>query len=274
MKLFYLFAGALIALLLTSCSRGAQSAATASPSAAAETAGSASPMPSVTTTEQGIPASSASPAASAAFTDINGIFAQQAIEDEATFGAFGPTGGQFRPNDPISRGQYAQWLVSLNNAYFADSPGSQLRMPETAEEAFVDVPQSSPYWKYVQALVDAGFAVGVDAHHFAADRSITRQEMVAIEHQVDTGQKVTPDQSDTVSELGEYVDAKQVSPLYITAILGDLHDGGTSIIARVWGKTVYLHPTNPVTRAEAAVALSDIAERKASSYVATPTPSP
>jgi len=147
-------------------------------------------------------------------------------------------------------------------------------MPETAEEAFIDVPQSSPYWKYVQALVDAGFAVGVDPHHFAPDRSITRQEMVAIEHQVDISQKVTPDQSDTVSELAEYVDAKQVSPLYITAILGDLHDGGTSIIARVWGKTVYLHPTSPVTRAEAAVALSDIAERKASSYIPTPTPSP
>jgi hypothetical protein len=270
--LSYLLAGVSIAFLLTACSRGAQSSANASPAAGGTVEAAASPMPSAAATEQGSPAASASPGASVAFSDINGIFAEQAIADEAKLGAFGSTSGQFRPNDPLSRGEFVQWLVTLNNAYFADSTGSQLRMPETAEVTFDDVPQSSPYWKYVQALVDAGFVVGVDPQHFAPDRPITRQEMVAIKYQVDVGRKATPDPSDNASKLSDYVDAKEVSPLYITAILLDLHDGGTGDIERVWGKTVYLHPTTPLTRAEAAVALSDIAGRKASDYAPTPSP--
>jgi S-layer homology domain len=263
---------------LTACSHGAQSAgSTPSPSAEASAAGTLAPSPA-TGTEAPSPAASASeaavqsqsptasgsPAITVAYTDVNGIFAEQAIRDEAKLGVFDSTTGEFKPNEPITRGEFVKWLVTLNNIYFSDDSSKQFRMPETAEVSFEDVPQSSPYWKYVQALVDAGFVIGVDPKHFAPDRLLTRQEMVAIKFQVDVGTKATPNPADTAASLSEFVDKDQVSKLYITAILGDLHDGGTGNIDRVWGKTVYLHPTRPVTRSEAAVSLFDIAGRKAS----------
>jgi hypothetical protein len=223
--------------------------ATETPSATASTA-AATPSP----TPSGTPA-----LPTVAYTDINGIFAQQAITNEAELGAFGTPAGQFNPNGRISRGQYVEWLVTLNNIYFSEDASKQFRYPETAEQTFVDVPQSNPYWKYVQALVDAGFIVGVDATHFAPERPITRQEMVAIKFQVDIGQKATPDPSIHYTNLSAYVDAKQVNKLYLTAVDDDIYDGGSHNIQRIWGKTVYLHPRKDLTRAEAALSLDSIA---------------
>jgi S-layer homology domain len=257
---------------LVGCSKASKTAteAAGSPQANASALTEvASPTP--TASEAGAasaaPGASGSPTINVTYTDINGSFAQQAIVDEAKLGAFDSASGQFKPNDPITRGEYAKWLVMLNNIYFNDDPTRQFRLPQSPETTFVDVPQSNQYWKYIQALSDAGYVVGVDATHFAPDRLLTRQEMVAIKYQVDTGYKKTPDPSDNATDLPEFVDANQVSKLYITMIIDDLHDGGTHNIARIWGKTVYLHPTQSLTRAEAAASLSDIADRNVTDVV-------
>lgn len=263
---------------LMGCSRPIKSENNAaSPSAATSPAASEEASPETSSSEAAAapqsPAASGSPGLAVSYTDINGIFAEPAIRDEATFGVFGPANGEFKPNDTLSRGEFVEWLVTLNNQYFSDDATKQFRMPETAETTFVDVPQSNTYWKYVQALVDAGFVIGVDPTHFAPDRPITRQEMVAIKYQVDVGAKATPDPSQSASSLAQFVDKDQVSKLYITAIDRDLYDGGTANIQRIWGKTLYLHPTKAVTRGEAAVSLSDIAGRKASEVTPSPQPS-
>ena len=251
---------------LIACSKTAQTSTEST--TAPEAAASATAAASESAAPSQAPTSSASPVATVSYTDINGIFAQKAITDEAKLGAFESTNSQFKPNDPLSRGEYVKWLVTLNNVYFGDAPTSQFRLPEAPEQTFTDVPQSSPDWKYVQALSDAGFVVGVDATHFAPDRLITRQEMVAIKYQVDVGHKATPDPGDTPALLSDYVDRNQVSKLYITAIHSDLYDGGTGNIQRIWGKTVYLHPTQVLTRGEAAISLDNIAGRHASDAVA------
>lgn len=266
-----MLACALIGSLIIACSKssqtssqsaqsGASPAASPAASAAASTAATAAMSPAATATSAPSPAASGSPTA-IAYTDINGILAEKAIENEAALGVFESTNGAFNPNAPVSRGEFVEWLVFLTNAYNKDNLSAQIRLPAAAEATFTDVPQSSPYWKYVQALTDAGFTVGVDATHFAPDRPINRQEMIAIKSQVDAGHKFPPNPDDKAQTLVDhgFVDGNQVNKNYVTVILADLYDGGGGNFQRIWGKTVYLHPTQPVTRAEAALALSEIA---------------
>ena len=271
-----MLACALVGSLVIACSKSSQTSSQstqsgASPAAspAATAAGSpaatggASPLAVAT---QAAATSAASPAAAAtsvtvAYSDISGILAEKDIENEAALGVFGSSNGTFNPNAPTSRGEFVKWLVALTNAYNKDNLSAQIRLPQTAEATFVDVPASSPYWKYVQALTDAGFTVGVDATHFAPDRPINRQEMIAIKSQVDAGHKFPQNPDDKAQTLVDhgFVDGSQVNKNYVTVILADLYDGGGGNFQRIWGKTVYLHPTQPVTRAEAALALSEIA---------------
>ena len=241
--------------ILVACSNSGGSSSQSSPQPTATAAAAASPS-----TATASPATS--PTISVSFTDIAGTYGEQDIRDEAQLGVFPTTTGAFRPNDPISRGDYVQWLVTANNLYFADDSTSQLRFPSTNEDTFLDVTPSSPYWKYVQALVDAGFVIGVDATHFAPDRPITRQEMVAIKYQVDAGQKATPDPNLTAQQISELSDADQVAPIYVTAVYDDLNLNIAHNIGRIWGKTAYFHPTRQLTRAEAAISLAEIGDKQ------------
>ncbi|HLI95655.1 MAG TPA: S-layer homology domain-containing protein [Candidatus Baltobacteraceae bacterium] len=261
---------ALIGLFVVACAKTAQTSSqsaaspAASPTSTTSAMAAASPVATASgpvATAAASPAASGSAAVTVAYTDINGIVAEKAIQNEAALGVFESTTGAFNPNAQISRGEFVKWLVILNNDYYKDNLSNQLRLPETAEATFDDVPQTSPYWKYVQALTDAGFTVGVDAKHFAPDRAINRQEMIAIKSQVDAGHKFTPNPEDTTKTLTDhgFVDGNQVNKNYVTVMLADIYDGGGGNFERVWGKTVYLHPAQPVTRAEAALTLSEIA---------------
>lgn len=266
---------ALIGFLLTACSKSTKTTSppAESPRVMASATATEAASPSATSAEATAamaptptaPAASGSPTITVAFTDIKGVFAEQAIRDEASLGVFGTTSGNFEPNKPISRGEYVKWLVTAYNIYYKDDPRSQLRMPETVEMTFVDVPSTSPYWKYVQALTDAGFAVGVDAKHFAPDRLINRQEMVAIKTQVDHGSKIVANPNDKATD--QFVDRDSIDKLYRTIVNADMFDGSTHNFSRVWGKTNYFHPQKPVTRGEAAVSLSEIAGRTAARVV-------
>ena len=274
---FRLIACAFIIVLSSACSKQSTSTAqaTASPSespaiaatgaaplaAATQTvaAPAATESPSAAPTAEAATAATASAAATVAFADIKGTFAEQAIRKEAALGVFGTTSGNFEPNKPLSRGLYVQWLVTAYNTYYKDRPSSQMRLPETAETTFVDVSSTSPYWKYVQALTDAGFAVGVDAKHFAPDRLITRQEMVAIKTQVDHGSKIVVNVNAKATD--QFVDRDSIDKLYRTIVNADMYDGSSHNFSRVWGKTNYFHPEKPLTRSEAAVSLENFVRK-------------
>ena len=45
-------------------------------------------------------------------------------------------------------------------------------------QAFSDINQNHPAYKYVQAFVNAGFAVGYEDKAFKPDQAITREEMI------------------------------------------------------------------------------------------------
>lgn len=198
-----------------------------------------------------------------ALTDIKGDFGQQAIEDEAKLGILNTTSGKFRPNDPITRAQFVRWLVTANNMYFKDTPGKQIRLAKTGPAQFADVPVSNPRFPQIQGLANAGYVIGVDSKHFAPDRPITREEMIAIKAAVDEGGAIKEDVGMAEFDLKRFSDAAQINKRYASAIDEDYSVRTTQNIARIWGSIKALMPRKPVTRSEAAIAIWEIGDRSA-----------
>jgi hypothetical protein len=259
--------------LCTACSGGGSSqSASSSPSpiASATLASTTTALPvaaaSVPVTAAPASAPVASPT-SVAFTDIAGNFAETAITQEAALGVFGPAGGAFKPDDPVSRGQYVAWLVTANNLYFKDAPAAQIRLAAPdADQTFVDVPKNNPFFPQIEGMADAGYVIGIDKTHFAPNRPLTREELVAIQtsrySNGATFAAVASPQGMYCVRLG---DANAISKPYWGAFNYDQCTGfnGQDDVHRIFGSVKTLHPQRPATRAEVAVALQKIAGRTA-----------
>lgn len=206
-----------------------------------------------------------------ALTDISGTLAQKQIIELAQLGAIEPATGKFHPHDPLTRGTYVRWLVLANNRYFDSS--QQIRLPEdTSNQAFVDVPPSNPNYKYIQGLADAGFVVGIDAKHFAPDRPITREELMAIyEGRVSNGGNYSNISNIADSQLG-FKDADQISKHYWGAFNQDHWNGNN--LRRIFGEIGIFHPQRPATREEAVISISVIGTGSADSTVQAAISSP
>jgi hypothetical protein len=273
-----------IAAAVAGCSKTASSDATAtSPSPAASVDASAAPDATATSSDaDGSPAAAATAVATVAvatsapakptggnYTDIGGTLAHKQIIELAELGVVDPVNGKFRPHDTLTRGDYVRWLVKANNVYFGTD--QQIRLPETtSEQTFVDVPSSNPNYRYIQGLADAGFVVGIDATHFAPNRPITREELLAIyDGRASNGGKYdhVPNLDD--SQLG-LKDANAISRPYWDAMNWDHWNAGN--LRRIFGSIGVLHPQQPATREEAVISISVINNGSADASVPTPTP--
>ncbi len=276
----------LAAVGLAACSGGnGQSQATASPQPSPTVAAPASPA--ATTAAAAAPATIATPTptlnptAAIHYTDIAGIFAENAIKQEAQLGVFGnATSGKFNPYGNVPRAEYVRWLVVANNIYFKTQPDKQIRLAEAnSDSSFVDVPKSNPDFKYIQGMVNSGFVIGIDKKHFAPDRPLTREEMIAILMSRDANSSPLPNAGPpstwNYSSGGgtiavDFSDRDKVSKPYWGAF--QLNNGwGNSLavqeIKRVYGNTKIFYPQKTVTRADTAVALQVIDQKSAASLL-------
>jgi len=215
------------------------------------------------------------------FTDIAGIFAENAIKQEATLGVFGnATSGKFNPYGTVPRAQYVRWLVVANNIYFKGQPDKQIRLAEAnSDQAFVDVPKSNPDFKYIQGMVNSGFVIGIDKNHFAPNRTLTREEMIAILMSRDANSsalpKAGPPSSWNYSAGGwslvvDFTDRNKISKPYWGAF--QLNNGGGNSLAvqeikRIYGNTKIFYPQKLVTRGDTAVALQVIDQKSSASLL-------
>ncbi|HEX5275272.1 MAG TPA: S-layer homology domain-containing protein [Candidatus Rubrimentiphilum sp.] len=251
----------------TQASPAVSPAVTAAASPAAAAASTTPATPAVVATATGTP----SPTAAVRYTDIGGIFAENAIKQEAALGAFGKnTGGKFNPYGTVRRAEYVRWLVTLNNVYYSNQPDKQIRLAEAnSDQTFVDVPKSNPDFKYIQGMANSGFLVGIDKNHFAPDRSLTREEMIAILISRDANSAGLPkagppsgwNYNNDYTHSVDFTDRDKISKPYWGAF--QLNNGGGGDYAedevkRIYGNTKIFYPQKPVTRAEAALALQKI----------------
>lgn len=212
------------------------------------------------------PSTRPSPAGSPqSFSDINQAPAElrSYIGDLASLGVLKVTQnpGEFRPNQTITRREYARWLVATNNALFSDASAKQIRLAvESDRPTFQDVPSSDPDFAAIQGLANAGLipsplSGSSTAVRFRPNDPLTREDLVLWKVPLDTRQGLPQATLEAIQQTWGFQDAAQIEPRAQKAVLADFQNSELSNIRRAFGFTTLFQPKKPVTRAEAAAVL-------------------
>lgn len=197
------------------------------------------------------------------FSDLNALSEplRRYIQDLARLGVLTGTGDRFAPDQPISRREYARWLVAANNAIYANIPGKQIRLGTKAEQpAFQDVLPNDPDFPAIQGLAQAGLIPSrlsgdSSALQFRPNAPLTREELIWWKVPLDNRKALPAATIDSIKETWGFQDTAKINPKIIRAVYADFQNGEQSNIRRVFGYTTLFQPQKSVTRAEAAAAL-------------------
>lgn len=231
---------------------------TPTPTATASVTPTPTPTPTPTSQPQ------ATNATSTAFTDISKAPPElrSYITDLAELGVLNLNSQQFDPNKPITRKEFARWLVAANNKINSNNPAKQIRLAtaDSAQPAFTDVPRTHPDFAAIQGLAEAGLipsslAGDTSAALFRPDAPLTREQMLLWKVPLDTRLGTSSGSFDLVKQTWGFQDATKIDPKALKAVIADFQNGDGSNIRRVFGYTTLFQPKKPVTRAEAAGAI-------------------
>ena len=167
----------------------------------------------------------------------------------------------FQPNEVITRGEYAQWLVKANNEYYGDSSGNKIRLANTSSEpVFKDISISDPRFAAIQGLAEAGLIPSMltgdsSSLLFQPDAPLTREDLIAWKTPLDIRQGLPKADAIAIKEAWGFQDASKIDPLVLSALFADYQNGDRSNLKRIFGYTILFQPQKSVTRAEAAASL-------------------
>ena len=167
----------------------------------------------------------------------------------------------FQPNEPITRRDYAKWLVTANNKYYGSSSGNRIRLAsKTTNPAFKDIGVNDPDFPEIQGLAEAGLIPSPltnssDNLLFQPDAPLTREDLITWKVPLDTRQALPKADVNAVREAWGFQDANKVDPIALPALFADFQNSDRSNVKRVFGYTTLLQPKKAVTRAEAAASL-------------------
>lgn len=187
------------------------------------------------------------------FADLNDCPTKSMIEDLARLHIFDET-AEFKPNQPITRGEYVTWLYK---AYNAIQPAQrQLHLAPQAGQQFKDVSANHPAYKYIQALAYTGYSIGYLDGRFRPDQPLSREEMIGIKVALDCGKDLPPYRSQ-MECVWKFTDGKQIDERFTGYVHQDFYISGPkgNNIQRAFGKIGVFHPKQAVLRHEAAATL-------------------
>ncbi|MFM7573843.1 MAG: S-layer homology domain-containing protein, partial [Snowella sp.] len=184
------------------------------------------------------------------------------IQDLGDLGILTPkNGNNFQANAPITRQEYARWLVAANNQFYATSPSKQIRLGnKNTNPAFTDVPPNHPDFPSIQGLAEAGLIPSplsndASAVLFRPDAILNRENLIAWKVPLDSRKALPNASMETLKETWGFQDTAKIDPKLWRAIYGDFQNGEQANIRRVFGFTTLFQPKKPVTRGEAAAAI-------------------
>ena len=202
------------------------------------------------------------PLTQAAITDLERLGVLDAVEGTA-----------FDPMRSIQRGEFAQWLVLANNALYQGDPSRQIRLSQSSDRPlFLDVPEDHPQFSFIQALGNAGLIEGDAQQEFRPNSLLSRAELIRLKLPVVLPPgPLTGSRSDLEEEWG-FADADRIPDEAVAAIVAD-RQAQPSTILHTFGPIRILNPMDPVSRAEAALALSVMGDQTAAAAMpADPQP--
>ena len=168
---------------------------------------------------------------------------------------------KFAPNDIITRGEYARWLIAANNRYHEGDSGKKIYVVKNTEEsAFKDVKPNDADFGAIQGLAEAGLVpsrLTQDSTNllFRPDAPLTREDLVTWKVPLDTRQALPKASIEAIEESWGFQDVASIDSSAVRALYADYQNGDRSNIRRIFGFTTLFQPKKPVTRAEAAASL-------------------
>lgn len=168
-----------------------------------------------------------------------------------------------RPNEPITRREFARWLVQANNRFYEGQPNRQIRLASPlSEPAFEDIGQADSDFRTIQGLAEAGLIPSqlssdaeTDNPLFRADAPLTRETLIAWKLPLDVRKGLPTVTVETIQDTWGFQDSTKITPSTLSAIVADYQNGDRANLRRAFGYTLLFQPQKSVTRAEAAAAL-------------------
>ncbi len=164
-------------------------------------------------------------------------------------------------NQPITRREFARWLLKINNLLFQDTPGKQIRLAsETSPSVFTDIPKTDPDFSLIQGLAEAGIIPSKLTNDltivtFNPNSNLTREDLILWKIPLDIRQALPTASLESIKQTWGFQDAAKINPKTLQALLVDFQNGEQSNVKRVFGFTTLFQPKKIVTRAEAAATL-------------------
>ncbi len=200
------------------------------------------------------------------FTDLTDTPAplNKYIQDLASLGALTAYQGtldQFKPNNPITRREYARWLFNVHNQLYVNTPERQIRPSSpNSTPLFQDIKTSDPDFSQIQGLAEAGILPSsltgdTTVSLFRPDAPLTREDLLIWKVPVDLRKALPSATIENVKETWGFQDTSKIDPKALRALYADFQNGDRGNVRRVFGYTTLFNPKKPVTRAEAATAL-------------------
>lgn len=172
-----------------------------------------------------------------------------------------PKPDEFRPNQAVTRREYARWLIATNNRFYASQSNRKIRAGVTSSPpVFQDVSAKDPDFAAIQGLAEAGIIPSPltgssTTLTFRPDAPLTRQDMLLWKVPLDTRQPLPQATSAAVAEAWSFQDAGKIEPRALQAVLADYQNGDFSNIRRAFSYTTLFQPSKAATRAETAAVL-------------------
>lgn len=163
---------------------------------------------------------------------------------------------------PITRRQYAKWLVTANNVFHKNSPSLQIRLADqNSTPIFSDVKNNDPDFAEIQGLAEAGLipstlTKNTNASAFKPDLPLIREDLIAWKVPLDVRQALPNASLDSIKETWGFQDASQINPQSWSFLYVDWQNGDRANVKRVFGYTRLFQPKKVVSYEEVAIILS------------------
>ncbi len=168
---------------------------------------------------------------------------------------------KFDASKPITRREFARWLLATHNRLWENTPSRQIRpASQTTQPAFQDLTNKDADFATIQGLAEAGLIPSrltgdSTSVIFRPDAPLTREDLLLWKVPLDTRKALPIATVEAVKQTWGFQDTAEISPKALRAVLVDHSNGEKSNIQRMFGYTTLLQPKKPVTRGEAASAL-------------------
>ncbi|WVZ61382.1 hypothetical protein U9M48_011267 [Paspalum notatum var. saurae] len=221
------------------------------------------PAPSLVSTASQVPAGQIVIPASVDPTQENAVAALQALK------VIEPSA---RAGDLCTRREYARWLVVASNCLSRNASSKvypAMYIDNLTELAFDDVTPEDPDFPFIQGLAEAGlissklsrFDMNIpediqEIHYlFSPESRLSRQDLISWKMALDKRELPEVDRNSLLKASG-YIDIDKINTAAWPALVADLGAGDHSITALAFGFTRLFQPDKPVTKGQAALAIS------------------